>query len=139
MSSCTKKFMFCKIQCFLDINQTVSFFTNSTHFLYTFCDTILLQRQNTIFMILFYNMVLLFCFATNFVSLCNYVILFCYIDLYPSNLEEWQTLKTIVHVFDYLDGSIGEEMYKDRPKKNLAKNGISFYDHFYFVPSSKKG
>ena len=41
-------------------------------------------------------------------------------------------------VFDCLHNSIGEEMYKDRSKINLAKNEIFFYDHFYFVPTNKK-
>ena len=30
-------------------------------------------------------------------------------------------------------------MYKDSSKINLAKNGIFFYDHFYFIPTNKKG
>ena len=29
-------------------------------------------------------------------------------------------------------------MYKDRSKINLTENGIFFYDHFYFIPTSKK-
>ena len=61
-----------------------------------------------------------------------------YIDLYPSNLEEWQPLESIVDVFDCLHSSIGEEMYKERSKINLAKNGIFFYDHFYFIPTSRR-
>ena len=139
MSSWTKKFIYCKIQCYLDIDLTVSDFTNSIHFLYAFCVFVLLHRQNYICLILFCNVVLLFCFATYYVILICYVILFCYVDLYPSNLKEWKPLEIIVDVFDCLHNSIGEEMCKDRPKNNLAKNGIFFYDHFYFVPSRKKG
>ena len=41
-------------------------------------------------------------------------------------------------VFDCFHGSIGEQIYKDRSKSNLAENGIFFYDHFYYVPNKRQ-
>ena len=61
-------------------------------------------------------------------------IFYCIADLYPSNLEEWQPLESIVDVFECLHSAIGEQMYKGRSNIDLAENGIFFYDHFYFIP-----
>ena len=54
--------------------------------------------------------------------------------MYPSNFEEWKNLESIVDMFDYFHGDIGEQMYKDRSKSNQANNGIFFYDHLYYLP-----
>ena len=47
-------------------------------------------------------------------------------------------MDSIVDVFDCLHSSIGEELYKNRSKSSLAKNGIFFYDHFYYIPGKSK-
>ena len=41
-------------------------------------------------------------------------------------------------VFDCQHGSIGEHIYRDRSKSNLAENGIFFFDHFYLVPTFRQ-
>ena len=60
------------------------------------------------------------------------------VDLYPSNLKEWQKLESIVGVFDCFHSSIGEEIYKERSKSSLLENGIFFYNHFYYIPRRKE-
>ena len=40
-------------------------------------------------------------------------------------------------VFDCLHGSIGEQIYKDRSKSKLAESGVFFYDHFYYIPTTR--
>lgn len=66
-----------------------------------------------------------------------YYTVFICADLYPSNLEEWQPVESIVDVFECLHGSIGEQMYKGRSNTDLAENGIFFYDHSYYIPLDK--
>lgn len=59
--------------------------------------------------------------------------------MYPSNLEDWQSLESIVDVFDCYHRDIGEELYKDRTYTSLADSGIFFYDHFYTAPTRRRG
>ena len=41
-------------------------------------------------------------------------------------------------VFDCFHGHIGEQMYKDRSKSNLAENGIFFYYNLYYLPIKRQ-
>ena len=72
-------------------------------------------------------------------SFLNIIFYFLFLaDLYRSNLKEWQQLESIAYVFDCFHSRIREEMYKERSKSSLPKNGIFFYDHFYYISRGKE-
>ena len=67
----------------------------------------------------------------------SYIAYIFFLDLYPSKFEERQNLESLVDVFDYFHGNIGEQMYKDRSKSNLVENGVFVYDHFYYILTNR--
>lgn len=60
-------------------------------------------------------------------------------DIYPSNLEDWQPIESIVGIFDAFHAFIGEHLYKVRSARSLAERGVFFYDKFYTAPQSATG
>jgi hypothetical protein len=57
-------------------------------------------------------------------------------DIYPSTLEDWQPIDSIVGIFDAYHASIGEHLYKVRSGRSLAERGVFFYDKLYMAPQS---
>ncbi len=81
-----------------------------------------------------------FYFPLFFMFLCSFEF-YCeisyasFLDLYPSNIEDWEPVECVVDIIEVIPAMVGEEMYKGRAKGSLAKNGVFFYDHFYNAPS----
>ena len=55
-------------------------------------------------------------------------------DIYPSNRIDWQPVECIVGIFDSFHAFIGEQMYRGRSHRELARNGIFFFDMSYIEP-----
>lgn len=57
-------------------------------------------------------------------------------DIYPSNRVDWQPIQCVTGIFDCYHAFVGEKLYTGRTHKELAENGIFFFDMTYNEPST---
>ena len=65
--------------------------------------------------------------------------LFCFSDIFPSNMEEEQPLRSLIGKFYGMHSHVGGLIFRDVMPSILSNEGIFFYSHNYTMPREDGG